>query len=80
MVGHNKGSAVIDVRMKNHPEFGGKSGLYATPYEGVLGKEEWTDKLNTFQALIIWNATQTYSCFLYPAGGLQWFSTSIGGE
>ena len=51
MVGHSKGSAVIDVWMKNHPDFGGKSRLYATPYEDVLGKEEWKDRLNTFNTV-----------------------------
>ena len=30
--------------MKNHPEFGRKSKLYATPYEDLLGKE-WKDRL-----------------------------------
>ncbi len=51
MVGHSKGSAVVDVWMKNHPDFGGKSTLYATPYEDVLGKEEWKDRLNTFNTV-----------------------------
>ena len=51
MVGHSKGSAVVDVWMKNHPDFGGKSRLYATPYEDVLGKEEWKDRLNTFNTV-----------------------------
>ena len=51
MVGHSKGGAVIDVWMKNHPEFGGKSRLYGTPYEDILGKEEWKDRLNTFNAV-----------------------------
>ena len=40
MVGHSKGSAVIDDWMKSHPDFEGKSRLYATPYEDVLRKEE----------------------------------------
>ena len=48
MVGHSKGAAVIDVWMKNHPEFEGKNRLYATPYEDVLGKEAYKDHLNTF--------------------------------
>ena len=51
MVAHSKGSAVVDKWMKNHPEFGGKSRLYATPYEDVLGKEKWKDRLNTFDAV-----------------------------
>ncbi len=51
MVGHSKGSAVIDMWMKNHPEFGGKSVLFATPYEDLLGKDEWKDKLNTFNTV-----------------------------
>ncbi len=28
-----------------------KNKLHATPYEDVLGKEEWKDKLNTFNAV-----------------------------
>ena len=51
MVGHSKGSAVVDVWMKNHPDSGGKSRLYATPYEHVFGKEEWNDRLNTFNTV-----------------------------
>jgi hypothetical protein len=30
MVGHSKGSAVIDVYKKNNPEFAGQARLYAT--------------------------------------------------
>jgi hypothetical protein len=51
MVGHSKGSAVIDVWTKNHPDWQGKTRLYATPYEDPLGKEEWKDRLNTFNAV-----------------------------
>ncbi len=36
--------------MKNHPEFGRKRRLHATPYEDLLGKEAWNDLLNTFNA------------------------------
>ena len=51
MVGHSKGAAVIDVWMKDHPEWTGKARLYGTPYEDVLGKEEWKDRLNTFNTV-----------------------------
>jgi hypothetical protein len=65
MVGHSKGGAVIDVWMKNHPEFGGKSRLYGTPYEDILGKEEWKDRLNTFNA--VRNAEYEGSTWKNPA-------------
>ena len=65
MVGHSKGSAVIDVWMKSHPEFEGKARLYATPYEDVLGKEAYKDHLNTFNALR--NAEYEGQCWKNPA-------------
>ena len=75
MVGHSKGSAVIDVWMKDHPEFGGKSRLYATPYEDVLGKEEWKDKLNTFNA--VRNAEYEDSAWKNPAE--KWLEDKVVG-
>ena len=51
MVGHSKGAAVIDVWMKDHPEWTGKARLYGTPYEEVLGKEKWKDRLKTFNVV-----------------------------
>ncbi len=51
LVGHSKGSAVIDKWIQNHPEFGGKSSLHATPYEDLSGKVAWKDRLITFNAV-----------------------------
>lgn len=48
MVAHSKGAAAVDVWMRDHPEWTGKARLYGTPYEDVLGKEKWKDRLNTF--------------------------------
>ena len=73
IVGHSKGSAVIDVWMKNHPEFTGQSRLYATPYEDVLGKEEWKDRLNTFN--LVRNAEYEGSRWANPAE--KWLEDNV---
>ena len=52
VVGHSKGSAVIDVWKKNNPEFTGKAREYSTPYEDILGREKLKDAQNTYQAAI----------------------------
>jgi hypothetical protein len=52
MVGHSKGSAVIDVYKKNNPEFAGKARLYSTPYEDPMGKEYLKDVQNEYQGAI----------------------------
>ncbi len=51
--------------MDDHPQFRGKSRLYATPYEDLLGKEEWKDRLNTFTA--VRNAEYEGSIWRNPA-------------
>ena len=43
LVGHSKGSAIIDQWMKNNPDFNGKARLYSTPYDDPLGKEKAKD-------------------------------------
>ena len=30
---------------------------------------------STAQVMMAWNDTQTFSCFFYPAGGLQWVTS-----
>ena len=45
LVGHSKGSAVIDAWMKKNPEFSGQARLYSTPYDDPLGKERAKDWL-----------------------------------
>jgi hypothetical protein len=45
-VGHSKGASVVDVWMKNHPEFKGYARLYGTPYDDPIGKERFKDYLN----------------------------------
>jgi hypothetical protein len=55
MVGHSKGSAVIDVWSKRNPEFaqgGGRSRLYATPYDDPAGLEYLKDRQNEYQGAI----------------------------
>jgi hypothetical protein len=47
MVGHSKGSAVIDQYMREHPEFKGKARIYSTPYDDLTGREKIKDFLNT---------------------------------
>jgi hypothetical protein len=46
-VAHSKAASVVDVWMKNHPEFKGHARLYSTPYEDIFAKERfksWLDK------------------------------------
>jgi hypothetical protein len=47
MVGHSKGSAVIDQYMREHPEFKGKARIYSTPNDDLAGREKIKDFLNT---------------------------------
>jgi hypothetical protein len=47
MVGHSKGSAVIDQYMREHPEFKGKARIYSTPSDDLAGREKIKDFLNT---------------------------------
>ena len=47
MVGHSKGSAVIDQYMREHPEFKGKARIYSTPYDDLVGREKIKDFLDT---------------------------------
>ncbi len=42
-VAHSKGSSVVDVWMKNHPQFAGYARLYGTPYDDPIGKERFKD-------------------------------------
>ena len=51
LVGHSKGSAVIDQWMKNNPDFKGKARLYSTPYDDPLGKEKAKDMLNEYNTI-----------------------------
>jgi hypothetical protein len=52
MVGHSKGSAVIDVYKKNNPDFAGKARLYSTPYADPMGREYLKDVQNEYQGAI----------------------------
>ena len=52
MVGHSKGSAVIDAWKKNDPEFAGKARLYSTPYADPEGREYLKDVQNEYQGAI----------------------------
>jgi hypothetical protein len=52
MVGHSKGSAVIDVFKKNNPDFAGKARLYSTPYDDPAGLEYLKDVQNEYQGAI----------------------------
>ena len=47
MVGHSKGSAVIDQYMREHPDFKGKARIYSTPSDDLAGREKIKDFLNT---------------------------------
>jgi hypothetical protein len=68
MVGHSKGSAVIDVWKKNNPEFTGKARIYSTPYADPMGKEAAKDVFNEYRgALDRKREMQTYST---PIDGL----------
>uniref|UniRef100_K7FUV6 Nidogen 2 n=1 Tax=Pelodiscus sinensis TaxID=13735 RepID=K7FUV6_PELSI len=44
-------------------------------YEEVSGNAAPTEKLNTFQAVLAYNDSDSYALFLYPADGLQFFGT-----
>jgi hypothetical protein len=46
MVGHSKGSAVIDQYMREHPEFKGKARNYSTPSDDLMGREKFKDFLD----------------------------------
>ena len=46
LVGHSKGSAVIDQWIKHNPDFNGKARLYSTPYDDPFGSERIKDWLN----------------------------------
>jgi hypothetical protein len=46
MVGHSKGSAVIENSIRNNPDYKGQSRLYSTPYDDILGREKMKDWLN----------------------------------
>jgi hypothetical protein len=52
MVGHSKGTAVIDVYKKNNPDFAGKARLYSTPYVDPMGREYLKDVQNEYQGAI----------------------------
>ena len=47
MVGHSKGSAVVDQYMREHPEFQGKARVYSTPNDDLMGREKIKDFLDT---------------------------------
>jgi hypothetical protein len=47
MVGHSKGSAVIDQYMREHADYKGKARLYSTPNDDLMGREKIKDFLNT---------------------------------
>ena len=47
MVGHSKGSAVVDQYMREHPEFQGKARIYSTPNDDLMGREKIKDFLDT---------------------------------
>jgi hypothetical protein len=47
MVGHSKGSAVIDQYMRVHKEFKGKARIYSTPNDDLTGRETIKDFLDT---------------------------------
>lgn len=38
-----------------------------------------TDKLNTFQAVVATNGSQTYVIYLYPADGINWLQSQVTG-
>ncbi|XP_075782312.1 nidogen-2 [Pelodiscus sinensis] len=44
-------------------------------YEEVSGNAAPSEKLNTFQAVLAYNDSDSYALFLYPADGLQFFGT-----
>ncbi|XP_071972207.1 nidogen-2 isoform X1 [Engystomops pustulosus] len=45
------------------------------PYEEVNRHSEPSNKLNTFQAVLAYDESDTYAIFLYPEHGLQFFGT-----
>jgi hypothetical protein len=47
MVGHSKGSAVIDQYMREHADFKGKARIYSTPNDDLMGREKIKDFLDT---------------------------------
>ncbi len=51
MVGRTTGAAVMEFCMKNNYELERKSRLYERPSEDVLGKEEWKDRVKTFNSV-----------------------------
>lgn len=52
--------------------------LYIATWENVGYYNGKTDKLNTFQAVIICNADETYVQFIYPKGGINWLQADTG--
>ncbi|NXR68438.1 NID2 protein, partial [Rhadina sibilatrix] len=44
-------------------------------YQELSQDTEPSSKLNTFQAVVAYNAEDTYTIFLYPTGGLQFLGT-----
>ncbi|XP_007941906.1 nidogen-2 [Orycteropus afer afer] len=44
-------------------------------YEEVIGGAPPSGELNTFQAVLVSDESDTYALFLYPANGLQFFGT-----
>ncbi|XP_055846517.1 nidogen-like isoform X1 [Episyrphus balteatus] len=53
--------------------------LYVATWENVGYYANQTDKLNTFQAVIICNSNETYVQFIYPKGGINWMQAdSLG--
>ncbi|XP_055837806.1 nidogen-like isoform X2 [Episyrphus balteatus] len=53
--------------------------LYVATWENVGYYDNQTDKLNTFQAVIICNSYETYVQFIYPKGGINWMQVDSSG-
>ncbi|XP_055916936.1 nidogen [Eupeodes corollae] len=52
--------------------------LFVATWEKVGYYDGKTDKLNTFQAVIICNEDTTYVQFIYPKGGINWLQADTG--
>lgn len=52
--------------------------VYVASWENVGYFNSRTDKLNTFQAVIICTQTDTFVKFVYPENGIQWLRGEVG--
>lgn len=73
----HKSSSLIRNSFQEHSSFQAQV-VYVASWENVGFFNSRTDKLNTFQAVIICSESDTFVKFVYPENGIRWLRGEVG--